>query len=344
MKLKDIAAEIDGQIVGNSELDIRGISGISDANYGDITFFSDKKWFKDLQVCKASAVIVKEEIKELDKPQIIVKNPLYSFSKLLAIFYPLSHPAKGVSKLAYISEGAVLDEDVTILPYAYISDGVRIGSGSIIYPNVFIGEATIVGQNCIIYPNVVIQHKVQIGNNVIIHAGAVIGSDGFGYVMESGINHKIPQVGTVIIEDDVEIGANTTIDRATTGATVIGCGTKIDNLVQIGHNVHVGNNVILVSQTGIGGSSRIGNYAILGGQVGVADHVTIEDGTMIAAKAGVMGRVSRGIYSGAPALPHKDWWRAVAIFNKLPDLKKKIDELEEKIKLLEQLTKEIKHT
>ncbi len=340
MKLKDIAAEIDGKIAGDAELEISGVASISDANYGDITFISDKKWLKDLKDCKASAVIVKEDIKDINKSQVIVKNPLYSFSKLLAIFYPPPRPDKGLSKLAYISEKATLGNDVTIQPFAFISDFVKIGSGSIIYPNVFIGEHTIIGENCLIYPNAVIQHKVKIGNNVIIHSGAVIGADGFGYVQEGGTHNKIPQVGTVIIEDNVEIGANTTIDRATTGATIIGSGTKIDNLVQIGHNVQVGSNVILVSQTGIGGSSKVGSGVVLGGQVGVADHVTIEDGTMIAAKAGVMGRVSRGIYSGAPALPHRDWWRAISIFNKLPDLKRKVDELEEKIRLLQNPSKD----
>ncbi len=335
MKFKDIAAVLDGQITEDIELEINGVAGIADAKDGDITFFADKKWLKDLKDCMASAVIVKEEIKDIGKPQIIVKNPLYSFSKLLAIFYPVSHPDKGLSEFAFISNKASLSQNVSIQPFAFISDGVKIGAGSIIYPNVFIGKNTKVGDNCLIYPNVVIQHGVTIGNRVIIYSGAVIGSDGFGYVQEGGIHHKIPQIGTVIIEDDVEIGANTTIDRATTGATIIGRGSKIDNLVQIGHNVRVGSNVILVSQTGIGGSSEVGDGVVLGGQVGVADHVIIEAGTMIAAKAGVMGKVTRGIYSGAPALPHKDWWRAIAIFNKLPELKRKVDELEEKVKQLE---------
>jgi len=335
VKLKEIATILDGKLIGDSELKIKGVAGISDAKEGYITFATDKKWLKTLDNCNASAFILKEEIKDLDKPQILVKNPLYSFAKLLALFYQTPHPEKGISKYAFISEKAILDDDISIQPHTFISDGVKIGSGSIIYPNVFIGENTIIGNNCLIYPNVIIQHKVQIGNNVIIHAGAVIGSDGFGYVQEGGIYHKIPQIGTVIIEDDVEIGANSTIDRATTGATIICRGTKIDNLVQIGHNVRVGCNVILVSQTGIGGSSEIGEGAVLGGQVGVADHVTIEPGTILAAKAGVMGKVTRGIYSGAPALPHKEWWRAVSIFNKLPDLKRKIDELENKVKELE---------
>lgn len=335
MKLDEVAKIIDGRIIGDPELEIKGIAGIFEAEDNYITFLSEKKWEKYLSDSKASAVIVKEEVKDLAKSQVIVKNPLFAFAKLLKIFYPYTIKEKGISKDAYISEKALLGYNVTVSPFVYISDGVQIGSNTIIYPNVYIGENSIIGENCIIYPNVVIEQKVRVGNNVIIHSGAVLGADGFGYVMEEGIYHKIPQIGTVIIEDNVEIGANTTIDRATTGATIIGEGTKIDNLVQIGHNVRVGKNVIIVSQTGIGGSSKIGNNVVLGGQVGIADHVTIEDGTMIAAKAGVMGKVDHGIYSGSPILPHKEWLKAMAIFRKLPELKKKIEELEEKIKQID---------
>lgn len=335
MKLNEIAVVLDGQVSGDPELEIKGVSGISDAEVGDITFFSDAKWLKALRESKASAVILKEKISDFQKPQVIVKNPLYCFSKLLAIFYPKSHQYSGVSDSAFISEKASLGDNVIVYPFVFISDGAKISSGSIIYPNVFIGENASVGDNCLIYPNAVIHDRVTIGKGVIIHSGAVIGSDGFGFAHEGGVYHKIPQIGTVIIEDDVEIGANTTIDRATTGATIVKRGTKIDNLVQVGHNVQVGSNVILVSQTGIGGSSVIGDDSVLGGQVGVADHVQIEAGTIIAAKAGIMGKVARGIYSGSPAIRYRDFWKAIAIFNKLPELKKKIDELEGKIKQLQ---------
>lgn len=338
MKLGEIATLLDGQVIGDLDMEIKGVSGISDAQEGDITFVSDAKWLKALMTSKASAVILNKRIDELEKPQIIVKNPLYCFARLLSIFYPKSHVFKGISDSAFISEKAFLGNNVTVYPFAFISDDVKVGSGSIIYPNVFIGENTIIGDNCIIYPNAVIHHRVTIGKGVIIHSGSVIGADGFGYAYEGGSYHKIPQIGTVIIQDDVEIGANTTIDRATTGATIIGKGTKIDNLVQIGHNVRIGKNAILVSQTGIGGSSEIGDEVMLGGQAGVADHVSIESGTMIAAKAGVMGKVARGVYSGTPAIAHKDWFKAVAIFNKLPELKKRVEELEEKIERMRKLS------
>lgn len=338
MKLGEIATLLNGQVEGNPELEISGVSGVLDANEGDITFLSEAKWLKALRTSRASAVMLNKKIDDLEKPQLIVKNPLYCFARLLTVFYPESRPFKGISGSAFISDKASLGADVTVYPLVFIADDARIGAGCIIYPNVYIGENTIIGDNCVIYPNAVIHHRVTIGKGVIIHSGAVIGSDGFGFVYEGGIYHKISQVGTVIIEDDVEIGANTTIDRATTGATIIGEGTKIDNLVQIGHNVTVGRNVIVVSQTGVGGSSKIGNGVMLGGQVGIADHVSIESGTMIAAKAGVIGKVLRGVYSGSPAIAHKDWFKSIAIFNKLPELKKKVEELEDKIEQMRKLS------
>jgi UDP-3-O-[3-hydroxymyristoyl] glucosamine N-acyltransferase len=332
MKLRDVSALIKGQIIGDGEVEITGAAGIFDAKDKDITYISSAKWLKELKNSKASAVIVKEPVEELDKPQIICKNPQYAFAKLLSYFYVKPFAFRGISEKAFISEKAHIGQDVTVYPFAYISDGAAVGSNSIIYSGVFIGEDSGIGEGCVIYPNVVIREGVKIGNSVIIHPGTVIGSDGFGYVFEDGVHQKIPQVGGVIIEDDVEIGANVTIDRATTGNTIIGRGTKIDNLVQVGHNVHIGKNVILVAQVAIGGSSKIGDGVILGGQVGVADHAVIEAGTMIGAKSGVMGEVSRGVYSGTPIMPHRDWLKAQAVISKLPELRKKIQELEEKIK------------
>lgn len=336
MKLKEIAEIINGKIIGQEDLEISGISGISDVKEGEITFLSDTKYLKDLINSKASAVILKEPIEGFEKPFIIVENPQYAFAKLLSIFYPKTPGFVGIHENTYISSKASIDKDVTVYPFVYISDNVVIGSGTVLYPGVYVGERSSIGKNCLIYPNVTIREDVKIGDNVTIHAGSVIGADGFGYVFKDGVHHKIPQVGGVIIEDDVEIGANVTIDRATTGYTIIGKGTKIDNLVQIGHNVRVGENTILVAQVGIGGSSFIGDYCILGGQVGVADHAVIEAGTMVGAKSGIMpGRLNKGLYSGVPAIPHKEWLKATSIFSKLPEVYKRIKELEELIKKLE---------
>ncbi|OGW37964.1 MAG: UDP-3-O-(3-hydroxymyristoyl)glucosamine N-acyltransferase [Nitrospirae bacterium RBG_13_39_12] len=337
MKLKELASLTDGEIIGppqSDDIEITGVSGINEAKKGDITFVSSKKFIKDLPGCKASCVIVKEPVSDLDIIQLKVSNPYFAFAKLLEYFYIKPHKCIGISKDAFVSDKSKIATDVSIFPFSYISEGASVGTGTVIYPHVFIGENTIVGERCIIYPNVTLREGIKVGNRVIIHSGSVIGSDGFGYVFEKGRHYKIPQVGGVIVEDDVEIGSNVSIDRATTGNTIIGSGTKIDNLVQIGHNVKIGKNSIIIAQVAIGGSTEIGNYVTLAGQVGVADHAKIASETMIGAQSGIMGNVSKGVYSGSPAMPHREWLKASALFAKLPELYKKIRELEEKIKKL----------
>ncbi len=335
MKLKELASLLSGEILGDPEIEITGVSGVNEAKNGDITFISAKKYGKDISKCRASCVIVKEPIPGIGIAQLRVSNPYLAFAKLLEHFYIKPAKPVGISGDALVSDKAEVGRDVSVFPFTYIADGVSIGNGSTIHPYVFIGEKTTIGENCIIHPHVTVRENVKIGKRVIIHSGTVIGSDGFGYVFEGGRYHKIPQVGGVIIEDDVEIGSNVSIDRATTGNTTIGKGTKIDNLVQIGHNVKIGSNSILVAQIGIGGSSEIGDYVTLGGQVGIADHTIIDSGTMVGAQSGIMGNIPKGAYSGSPAIPHRDWLKAQAIFAKLPGLHKKLKELEEKIKELE---------
>ncbi len=335
MKLEDIAKLVNGEVSGDPEIEIKGVSGILDANPGDITFISSKKYIKEISNCKASALIVKEPIEGISISQLKVSNPYLAFAKLLEYFYVKPFPYKGISKSAIISDKATIGNKVTIFPSAFISEGVVIGDETIIYPFVYIGENSKIGENCIIYPNVTIRENVKIGNKVIIHSGTVIGSDGFGYVFDNGVHNKIPQVGGVIIEDNVEIGSNVSIDRATLGNTIIGKGTKIDNLSQIAHNVKIGSNSLIIAQVGIAGSTEIGDYVTLGGQVGIADHSKIESQTMIGAQSGIMGNVPKGIYSGSPASPHSEWLKAQAIFAKLPEMHKKIKELEDKIKELE---------
>jgi UDP-3-O-[3-hydroxymyristoyl] glucosamine N-acyltransferase len=335
MKLKEIAEILDGEIIGDNDIDITGVSGITDAEKGDITFLSSKKHLKDLSQCKASCLIIKGPLPEINITQLKVPNPYLAFAKLLGIFYVKPRELIGISKDAIVSDKARLSKNISVLPFSYISDNVSIGKGTIIHPYVYIGEKTSIGENCIIYPNVTLREGIKIGDRVIIHSGSVIGSDGFGYVFDGGIYHKIPQVGGVIIEDDVEIGSNVSIDRATTGDTVIGKGSKIDNLSQIAHNVKIGKNSVIIAQAGIAGSSEIGDYVTLAGQVGVADHTKIDSETMIGAQSGVMGHITKGMYSGSPALPHREWLKAQAVFARLPEMQKKIRELEEKIRELE---------
>jgi len=335
VKLKKIASLLNGEIFGDHDMEITGVSGIHEAQKGDITFLSARKYIKDLPTCEASCVIVQEPIPDIGIPQLKVSNPYFAFAKLLELFYIKPAKPTGISKDAILSDKARIAEDVSVFPFSYISDGVSIGKGTIVYPYVFIGDNATIGENCILYPHVTLREGVEIGNRVIIHSGSVVGSDGFGYVFEGGRHYKIPQVGSVLIEDDVEIGANTSIDRATTGKTIIGRGSKIDNLVQIGHNIRIGHNTIIVAQVGIGGSTEIGDFVTLAGQVGVADHTKIDSETMIGAQSGIMGHVTKGVYSGSPALPHREWLKAQVIFSKLPELQKKIRELEEKITELE---------
>jgi len=335
VKLKELASLLSGEILGDHNIDIIGVSGINEAKEGDITFVSAKKYIKDLSKCRASCVIVKEPIPGIKVTQLKVSNPYFAFAKLLEHFYVKPPKPSGISKDAVVSDKAEIGKDVSISPFSYISDDVSIGNGTIIYPYVFIGYNTAVGENCIIYPHVTLRENVRIGNGVMIHSGSVVGSDGFGYVFHEDRYHKIPQVGGVVIEDDVEIGSNVSVDRATTGSTIIGRGTKIDNLVQIGHNVKIGKNSIIVAQVGIGGSTEIGDYVTLAGQVGVSDHAKVDSETMVGAQSGIKGHITKGAYSGTPAISHRDWLKAQAVFARLPEMIKKIRELEEKITQLE---------
>jgi len=335
VKLRELASLIHGEIIGDESIEITGASGIREAKEGDITFLSARKFLKDLAGSGASCVIVSEPLPDIPVAQVKVPNPQLAYAKLLEHFYVKRHGPAGVSADAYISGTAQIAEGVSVYPFCYISAGVSLGKGTVVYPHVFIGEDSAIGEDCILHPNVTVRERIRIGDRVIIHSGAVIGSDGFGYVFDQGVHHKIPQVGGVIVADDVEIGANVSIDRATTGNTMIGSGTKIDNLVQIAHNVKIGKNSLIISQVGIAGSSEIGDYVTLAGQVGVADHTHIESETIFGAQSGAMGHVAKGIYSGSPGMPHREWLKARAVFAKLPELQKKVRELEAKIKELE---------
>ncbi|NWF52947.1 MAG: UDP-3-O-(3-hydroxymyristoyl)glucosamine N-acyltransferase [Nitrospirae bacterium] len=338
MKLGEIAQLLNGEIIGPpqaNDIEIKGVAGIKDAIQGDITFVSTERYRKYLSGCKASCVIVKDPVEGLSIIQLKVSNPQFAFAKLLEHFYIKPKIPLGISKDSFVSERAIIGKDVSIFPFSYISDRVFVDDRVIVYPFVYVGSDSSIGKDSILYPNVVIRENVKIGNRVIIHSGSVIGSDGFGYVFEKSGHYKIPQVGGVIIEDDVEIGSNVSIDRATTGNTIIGQGTKIDNLVQIAHNVKIGKNSIIIAQVGIAGSSEIGDYVTLAGQVGVVDHVKIESGTIIGAQSGVTKDLAKGVYSGSPTIPHRDWLKAQIIFSKLPELYRKVKELEEKIKEIE---------
>ncbi len=335
MKLKDFAEIVQGVIEGDPEIEIAGVAGIKDAKEGDITFISSAKYLKQAFESRASCIIVKEPIPGINASQLCIPNPYFAFAKALECLYQGPSYQPGISSRATVSPRALLGKDISVYPCAYLSDDISIGDGTVILPGVFIGEKAKIGKQCVIHANVVIREGVTVGDRVIIHAGTVIGSDGFGYTFEKGIHYKIPQVGGVIIEDDVEIGSNVSIDRATIGNTIIGKGTKIDNLSQIAHNVKIGKNSLIVAQVGIGGSTDIGDYVTIAGQVGIADHTSIDSGTMIGAQSGLAGHIPKGAYSGSPAIPHKNWLRSQSLFAKLPEINRKLRELEDKLNRLE---------
>jgi UDP-3-O-[3-hydroxymyristoyl] glucosamine N-acyltransferase len=338
MTIAQIAAFLGGTVSGADNVIISGIRSIEDANEGDLTFIANKKYLKKLKSTKASAVLVSANIAEEGKNLIIVPDPYTCLGKVLSLFYPQEHGRSGVSSEAFIEEGAEVSPEATIFPRAFISGGAKIGKGTVIYPGVFIGRNSSVGENSILYANVTVNSSCVIGNRVILHPGVVIGADGFGFASPGKNNVKIPQVGFVQIDDDVEIGANTTVDRAALGKTWIQRNVKIDNLVQIAHNVVIGENSVITAQVGISGSTKLGKSVIVGGQTGMVGHINIGDYVMIAAGTKIHNNIKTGeIVGGAPHLPYKEWLQVEACKAKLPemrttlkDLVKKVDELQKK--------------
>ena len=333
-----LAALVEGAVEGDASIPILGISNIEDAQDGDVTFAENEKLLTSAGRSRASAVIAPASgaVPLLGKPLIRVKNPRFAFAQVLRIFAPEPKIYKGIHPTAVIGENAVLGNNASVHALAVIGDNVTLGDNCVVYPFVYIGDNVTLGDNCVVYPHVVLHDNTEIGSSVVIHSGSVLGTDGFGYMFIENRHYKIPQIGRVIVEDDVEIGANVTIDKARTGSTRIGAGTKIDNMVHIGHNVTVGKNCVIVAQVGVGGSVDIGDGVILAGQVAVKDHVTIGDGSIVCAKAGVIGDLPKGSFvTGHFARPHKEEMRALAVHNRLPEMLKRIKELEARLESLE---------
>jgi len=328
--LKEIADAVKGSVSGNGDVVITNVAGINEAKEGDITFVSNPKYVNFIETTKASAIIINENFRDRVKiPALVCSDPYLAYAKILSIMAEekQKHPS-GISKNSAISKTANIGSNVSVSDFSVIDENASVGDNTVIYPNCYVGKNAKIGLNCLIYPNVTIRENVSVGNNVIIHSGTVIGSDGFGYVPEGGKLRKIPQIGIVEICDDVEIGANVAIDRATTGKTVIGKGTKIDNLVQIAHNVQIGENSVICGQAGISGSTKIGNWVTIAGQAGTVGHITIGDGAVLAARAGVIGDVApKETVSGYPARPHRQAMKISALINKLPELFEEIKKL-----------------
>lgn len=332
----EIARFLDGQLVGDGTVQISAISGIAEAKPGDITFLAAPQYHRFLRTTAASAVIVPPSVEFPQKTLIRVDDPRLAFARVMRLFYAcFPEGPQGIHQTAVIGQKVNLGHGVNIGALVCIEDQVTIGDNVTVFPGVFIGRESQIGSSTVIYANATIREQTVIGENVIIHSGTVIGSDGFGYAKQGDQHLKIPQKGIVIIEDEVEIGANVTIDRATLGATRIGRGTKIDNLVQLGHNVVIGPHCLVVAQVGISGSTEIGSGVILAGQVGLVGHIKIGDDSVIGAQSGVRKSVPpRSVFFGYPARPHVKAKRIEACLNRLPELFKKVNALEKGLKLL----------
>ncbi|MFO8021270.1 MAG: UDP-3-O-(3-hydroxymyristoyl)glucosamine N-acyltransferase [Perlabentimonas sp.] len=334
---KTIAEFLNGSIEGNPEQKVSTVSGIEEGKPGSLSFLSNPKYTKYIYTTQSSIVIINKDF-ILDKPVITtlirVPNAYESFAKLLELVSAYKQQKVGVHPQAIIEQSASIGEDVYIGAMAYIGENVTLGNNVKIYPHAYIGDNVVIGDESIIYAGVKVYDECRIGNNCIIHAGAVVGSDGFGFApQDDGSYKKIPQLGNVLIEDDVEVGSNTTIDRATMGSTIIRKGVKLDNLIQIAHNVEVGKNTVIAAQTGIAGSTKVGERCMFGGQVGVSGHISIAEGVKLSAQTGVPNsiKVPNETLIGSPAMNSRKYSRSFVLFKRLPEIKSDIDSIKRKI-------------
>ncbi|HPO12373.1 MAG TPA: UDP-3-O-(3-hydroxymyristoyl)glucosamine N-acyltransferase [Candidatus Hydrogenedentes bacterium] len=337
MTVGDIAQLVGGTVAGDSSLPITGVNGIKEAQAGDLTFVRSARYLPLIFSTKASAVLIAEQPEGKTPSLILCSQPDLAFAQVLQCFSQrqTQHPS-GIHPTAVIGENVILGQDVALDAHVYITSECEIGARTVIYPGVYIGRRVKIGEDTVIYPNVVLREDTEIGSRCILHAGAVLGSDGFGFAPLAGQWMKIPQIGRVVVEDDVEIGSNTTIDRATFGVTRIRRGTKIDNLVQIGHNVEIGEHCALAGMVGVSGSVMIGNHVQLGAGVGIAGHIDIGEKARVGARSGVHKSVAPGaIVSGYPAIEHEKFLRVVAVSRNLPEWTRRVRQLERQVEALE---------
>jgi UDP-3-O-[3-hydroxymyristoyl] glucosamine N-acyltransferase len=334
--LKELAEYLGGTVRGDDSCRVSGLAPLEAAGVDSITFLANPKYASKVAETGAGAVLMAPGGEGYGRNVIEVANPYLAFAKLLTLFYVQPHTPRGVMPEACVGVGVSLGEDITIYPGAIIGDNVTLGDGCVIHPGAVIYAGVTIGDNTTIHANAVVRERCRIGKRCVLQPGAVIGSDGFGYAPDGSSYYPIPQIGIVVLEDDVEIGANTCIDRAALEVTLIRRGTKLDNLVQIAHNCQIGEDCMIVSQVGISGSTKIGNHVTLAGQVGVAGHLTIGDNVIVGAQSGVPGSLpANAFYSGSPVIPHKDWLKSMAVVANLPDLRKTVASLEKRIAGLE---------
>jgi len=333
--LDEIAAAVGGRRVG-AEVTIGGVSSLTDAEPGDLAYVDGDRLAEAARSSRASALLVSGEMAGIAPAQVIVANPRLAFARVVERFFTAPRIARGIAAEVVRGVDVELGDDASIWPFVTLGDRVKLGARVTLYPGVFVGPDAAIGDDVVLYPNVTVREGSVIGRRVIVHSGAVVGSDGFGYAQHEGRHHKIPQLGRVVIEDDVELGANVTVDRATFGRTVIGRGTKVDNLVHIGHNVTIGPHSILVAQVGIAGSTRLGSHVVVGGQAGLTEHLEIGDRAMIGAQAGVVRSIPEGqVVAGTPAAPLDVALRAHALLLRLPELRQQVRDLTARVRALE---------
>lgn len=340
--LAELAAELGGELVGDGTTEIRGVAGIREAQPGDITFLANSRYEAYLQETRASAVICSRDHDAAPVPLLRVDHPYLAFQQVVRLLRPeLYQPLAGVHPSAVVSPAATIGEGASVGAHCVVEAGARIGARTVLMPGCYVGVQASIGDDTLFYPRVTLREECVVGAHCILHSGVVIGADGFGFAFDAGRYHKVPQVGNVVIGDDVEIGANTTIDRATTDSTRIGDGTKIDNLVQIGHNVVVGRHCIIVSQVGISGSTELEDYVTIGGQAGLVGHIKLGRGAQVGAQSGVSKSVPAGTtVFGYPAAPIGVFKRLHAYLQRLPQLFQRARDLEERVDRLEQKAKE----
>jgi UDP-3-O-[3-hydroxymyristoyl] glucosamine N-acyltransferase len=332
VKLRELAGRLGCELLGDGEAEATGVAGIEEAGPGDVTFVANPRYARHLAATRAAAVILAPG-QDAPVPRLVSTQPYLAFARAVALLRPPARPAPGVHPSAQVDPSAELGPGVHVGPLAVVGPGARVGARTALHPHVVLYEGVEVGEDCVLHSGVQVRERCRLGSRVVVQNGAVIGADGFGFARDGeGRYHKFPQVGIVVIEDDVEIGALTAVDRAALGETRIGRGSKLDNLVQVGHSVTIGEDTVLAGQVGIAGSTRVGSRVTLAGQVGVAGHLAIGDGVVATAQTGIPGSVDAGaVVSGYPAIDNRSWLKASAVFARLPELQRRVRELERRV-------------